>query len=316
VLDDTPPKVTKTYPSNGSTISHHLPLVKLTFSKTMGGDVVSSVSIAKVALSSPNWYPSNRTLTLDASALTKDGTYTVTVDASIARDATGNMLDGDGDGQPGGNYVFSFRFLSSGPSIITLKALNAIGSTAVTDVEFTLSLNGQVVSVKRSGAGNAAQFTSLSPGTYEVQAKKDGFFTCQGEVYAPPGGEGEMTFQMMEETALALIVGGSASAVVVSVFLAWFLYFRLRKRCPACRKRMLKHIDLCPFCGYDFIRRTKAPLQLTMQKGRQQRTMNIGYRLLVEETPRQRATVRKLNAPANARPPGPDGRGPVRDGRR
>lgn len=316
VIDEIPSKVTKTYPSNGSTVSRHLPLIRVTFSKSMGGDVVSSVSIANVALSSPNWYPANRTLTLDASALSKDGTYTVVVDASIARDSAGSMLDGDGDGKPGGNYVFSFKFFSIGPSTVTLKALNAIGSMAVTDVEFTLSQNGQVISVKRSGAGNAAQFTSLFPGRYEVQAKKDGFFTCQGEVDAPPGGDGEMTFQMMEEATFALIVGGSISAVVASVLLAWFLYFRVRKRCPGCRKRILKHIELCPFCGYDFIRRTKAPLHLTMQKGRLKRPMTVDYRLVVEETPRPRGVQRRLNAPGNAPPPGPDSRGQVRDGRR
>jgi hypothetical protein len=38
----------------------------------------------------------------------KDGNYTLTIRAIKIRDASGNLLDGDGDGQEGGNYVDEF----------------------------------------------------------------------------------------------------------------------------------------------------------------------------------------------------------------
>ena len=42
-----------------------------------------------------------------------DGDYVTTISSAGVKDPAGNLLDGDGDGQAGGNYVFSFTQLSS-----------------------------------------------------------------------------------------------------------------------------------------------------------------------------------------------------------
>ncbi|MEZ6031499.1 MAG: hypothetical protein R3C17_00220 [Planctomycetaceae bacterium] len=50
-----------------------------------------------------------------------DGLYRVQLDTSYVTDITGELIDGDGDDQPGGGYIRYFRFANSAPTEITLS---------------------------------------------------------------------------------------------------------------------------------------------------------------------------------------------------
>lgn len=81
----------------------------LTFSRNMNRESVEQAfSInhnGNVTLSWDNDY----TLRIVLNQLLDDMSYTVTIDGSIARNSqTNQLLDGDGDGEEGGNYVFNF----------------------------------------------------------------------------------------------------------------------------------------------------------------------------------------------------------------
>ncbi len=89
-------------------VSSFNPLI-ITFSRNMDrASVEEAFSInndGKVALSWENDY----TLVVDLSQLDALWEYTITIDGNIAKNSqTGQTLDGDSDGQPGGDYVLTF----------------------------------------------------------------------------------------------------------------------------------------------------------------------------------------------------------------
>lgn len=88
-------------------VSPLYPLV-ITFSRNMDrASVENAFTISKdgVGLDWLNDY----TLSVDLSALEPMWDYTITIDGSIAKNSqTGMLFDGDGDGQPGGDYVLTF----------------------------------------------------------------------------------------------------------------------------------------------------------------------------------------------------------------
>ena len=103
------PTVVETTPANGETVPVNTDMV-LTFSKT-----VNTESVEQAMSFSPDpgvvtyaWNTENTTLTvIPEEYLSYDTEYTVTVDAS-ATDINGRPLDGNGDGQGGDAYSFSF----------------------------------------------------------------------------------------------------------------------------------------------------------------------------------------------------------------
>lgn len=82
--------------------------ITITFSRKMDRQSVEqalSINRGEISLSWDNDY----TLNIDVSRLTNEYLYKITIDGSIAKNSqTGQFFDGDGDGQPGGNYVIDF----------------------------------------------------------------------------------------------------------------------------------------------------------------------------------------------------------------
>ncbi len=107
---NTPPIVVSTNPANGATnVSTDSP-ISITFDRAMDTTSVQGAITISPALVEPTfiWSNGNKTVTIDdAYVLDENQTYTVTISDS-AMDINGVHLDGDKDGQPGGNYVFSF----------------------------------------------------------------------------------------------------------------------------------------------------------------------------------------------------------------
>ena len=83
--------------------------IVLTFSRNMDkASVEKAFSITGVDPVTLSWN-NDHSLRIKINKLKDDRDYTITIDGSIAKNAeTNQFLDGDNDGQEGGNYVFSF----------------------------------------------------------------------------------------------------------------------------------------------------------------------------------------------------------------
>jgi len=109
------PVVVSTDPADGASEVDVYKNITITFNKEMDQSSVNSSTVlfspALVGGFTPQWSGDNKTVTLILSDPQQDlkfyTNYTVTVTDGV-RDIDGTQLDGDKDGKPGGNYVFSF----------------------------------------------------------------------------------------------------------------------------------------------------------------------------------------------------------------
>jgi len=83
--------------------------ITITFNETMYWmSVVSALNITPSLSYSPSW--SNRSLIIVPNEPLQYGRwYRVRINSSIAMDSGFNLLDGDDDGNPGGDFILSFR---------------------------------------------------------------------------------------------------------------------------------------------------------------------------------------------------------------
>ncbi len=114
------PTVTSTDPVDTATDIAIDYSIVITFSEDM-----DTTSVENAFSSSPDpggWsfsWNGNDELTASHNDFSAHTTYTITLDASVARDAEGEFLDGDGDGTPGDDYSFSFTTLNNPPDAPT-----------------------------------------------------------------------------------------------------------------------------------------------------------------------------------------------------
>jgi len=109
-----PPKVSMVTPPQSSTDQSLKANIVVTFDREMNtASAESGFSITPVVPGSFSWDADNRTMTYDPTGLLLDNTtYNCTIDASVARDANGTYLDGDGNIAPEGSPAddFSWNF--------------------------------------------------------------------------------------------------------------------------------------------------------------------------------------------------------------
>jgi N-acetylmuramoyl-L-alanine amidase len=133
-------------PADRTALSINEPLI-LTFSRAMNrASVESAISLIPDAGLSYAWNSDN-ILRINLSQLAFNTSYTLTIDGSIALNSeTGTLLDGDNDGNPGGNYLLPF---STGEqqitSIVSYDPMNgsdqAISARPIVRIEFSAPLN-------------------------------------------------------------------------------------------------------------------------------------------------------------------------------
>ena len=84
--------------------------IEIAFSRRMVRESVEQAfSISPAANVTLSWI-NDFTLRVDISELDFETDYTITINGAVARNTvTNDLLDGTGDGTPGGNYVFTFR---------------------------------------------------------------------------------------------------------------------------------------------------------------------------------------------------------------
>ncbi len=151
-LDTTPPVViaVTSLPANNGTTAHAFTSLNITFSEPL--DVISARSIANYTLVAagsdarfdtaddmkvpivPQYNPGSSTVTLSLpNGILPDGSYRLTLSGSRAIfDASGNALDGDGDGAPGGDYVRIFTIDRSAnlPPVVPAQTANLLENTS------------------------------------------------------------------------------------------------------------------------------------------------------------------------------------------
>jgi len=133
------------------------------------------------------WSNGDRDLLFDPNAnLSYNTTYIVTLDGSIAVDAVGNPLDGNGDGNEGDNYVFAFK-TEDEPPVVDATPPTVIGTTPDDDdtdvpvdvplikIDFDEPMNEDQVEVTLDGIstqeswdGNTLIITPLEDLDYET----------------------------------------------------------------------------------------------------------------------------------------------------
>ncbi|MFQ6106559.1 MAG: Ig-like domain-containing protein [Thermoplasmata archaeon] len=107
--DVVPPTVVSTYPEDNQVdIPTNIRNITITFNESMNQfSVINALNITPWVSFSTSW--SNRTLIILLNEpLQYDRWYIISINGSIAMDSSNNLLDGDENGVPGGDFLFSF----------------------------------------------------------------------------------------------------------------------------------------------------------------------------------------------------------------
>jgi N-acetylmuramoyl-L-alanine amidase len=122
LVNEIPPTVMATVPDTGDTGIFVFENIRVTFTRSMDQPTVESAfQITPSTAGVFSWGGSGKQVTFDPDDYLLPSTdYEVTVSDS-ARDVYGHYLDGDGDGQEGGDYTFGFRTTrldTTGPQVV------------------------------------------------------------------------------------------------------------------------------------------------------------------------------------------------------
>jgi hypothetical protein len=188
VPDSIPPWIVSRSPTGGNVqIGAN---IAITFNETMDvTSVESAFSISPSIAGTFSWNPGNTILTFNPSSnLGYSTTYTITINASIAKDLYGNYLDGNhngtSEGSPEDDYVFQFttEVLDTQPPSSSVTTLPPYHASLSFSVSFTASDSRSSVSEVElwfkkdsggwglyntySGGGRTITFTADSDGMY------------------------------------------------------------------------------------------------------------------------------------------------------
>lgn len=150
------------------------------FSERMNAaSVLAAFSIDPATSGAFQWNPTETWLTFDPDLNLAFGTaYTVRLDGSIARDVSGSLLDGDGDGFGGDDHVFSFttEIDIEPPGVLMLApppGMMDVSVTARLEILFTETMN-------RSSVENSLTYSDGS----QTWNRTAGAFSWAGLVFA------------------------------------------------------------------------------------------------------------------------------------
>ena len=119
------------------TVTFSKPISLLLSDLTVTDSVGQTVDISAASLTES---PDSTTVELDFGNVLPDGTYILVLRGDSVQDYDANLLDGDGDGKPGGDYTVPFTV--AGQQVITLSPTNpmfAAGAPVSLDVNYTTS---------------------------------------------------------------------------------------------------------------------------------------------------------------------------------
>lgn len=115
--DIIPPKVVDTVPDNNQVdVSVSITSITITFNESMyWNSVAIALTITPQVPYALTWANTSLVITLNE-LLDYDKGYVIRIDGSVARDPSNNLLDGDGDGTPGDDFIMNFWTEESGPA--------------------------------------------------------------------------------------------------------------------------------------------------------------------------------------------------------
>ncbi len=200
ITPDTPPIVTSTVPANGATDVLADTTITITFDKavslTANAITVECPAGTPVTFSSAPALPASNT---SAIVLTPDEwlpyeeTCTVTVVATEVSDGDGDLLDGNGDGVEGDDYVFTFttgleprREGAGGPAIRTFDpAISKVGVLSEGGIGLVGEQIGWVITVSNTGSATGADVEVVDTVRSELRIDsvetERGSFTIDGQ---------------------------------------------------------------------------------------------------------------------------------------
>ncbi len=223
---DTPPTVTGTTPSlAGGTLASGRTTLAISFSEAVvGGDTASNFALQSVGsdgllgTADDTFVPlsasySNGTATLTFPALAEN-VYRLTVRDTIT-DVTGNQLDGNGDGLPGGNWTTDFVVIA--PNTTGFAPVSTFGSGVTPPIRVAVGdFNGDgkldlavanyastpsVGILLGNGNGTFAAASTVSPGSYGY---------C-GDILANDfNGDGKLDLAVVDGGEVGILLGDGA----------------------------------------------------------------------------------------------------------
>jgi hypothetical protein len=188
IPDMIPPWVVSRNPSGGNVqIGAN---IGITFNESMNvTSVESAFSISPSIAGVFSWNPGNTVLTFNPSSnLDYSTTYTITINASIAKDLYGNYLDGNhngtSEGSPDDDYIFQFttEVLDTQPPTSSVTTLPPYHASLSFSVSFTASdsrssvLEVELWFKKDSGGWGIYNTYSGGPRTITFTADSDGMY--------------------------------------------------------------------------------------------------------------------------------------------
>ncbi|HLF06601.1 MAG TPA: Ig-like domain-containing protein, partial [Thermoplasmata archaeon] len=157
--DGVSPKVTGTVPERGSVVSS-LSSVTVNFDEPMSSTTLESPTVSPGNAVGVAIGADKRSVSFAIDPVTEGTTYTVTIAAASARDASGEMLDGNGDGKGGDDFVFSFQ-VSTRPGGSVRAVVFGADQQRVAGATVTLLSGGNELRAAASDAKGEALFEGL-----------------------------------------------------------------------------------------------------------------------------------------------------------
>jgi methionine-rich copper-binding protein CopC len=276
-----PPNVNATTPSNSSSNVALNTNIVLTFSEAMDKSATqTAISSLPTITGTFSWDTAAKVVTWDpTSDLQPNTKYTVTVGVGAKSQVGANMKT---------PFIFSFT-TGIAPDVTPPTVTSTNPANGATDVDkgtkVTITFSEPMDASATEGA------VSISPGSI---TKKE--WNANGTVMT-------LTATLEDATKYAVVVSTTAKdtagnamvaayafsfttqssgkavdgigfdpwfliviivlVIIIAMLLILLLQARRRTRCPGCKESIPKDKDVCPFCGYDLVRKTSTPIAAT-----------------------------------------------------
>ncbi|MCD6461756.1 MAG: Ig-like domain-containing protein [Thermoplasmata archaeon] len=149
-----PPTIVSVSPADGTTTSRPNTAIVITFNETMNRtSVESAINITGPGSFLPLTFSWNlNTLTITHPLFEYNSWYTVTINASLAKDISDNTLDGNGngtaEGSPTDDYVWTFRTRSDSPPTSQCTGVSSPTLTDTLVISYTASDDWSLTSIE------------------------------------------------------------------------------------------------------------------------------------------------------------------------
>jgi hypothetical protein len=220
-----PPKVLTTSPLNGTAVPLGATEVLFSFSAPMAPAAAQGVQTDRGIVLTSSVAGASLRVVVEFSS---PGPATITLLASKAASTAGMMLDGDGDGAPGGDFVLHLVAIP-GSGSLRVEVRSSLGGP-IDGATVTLEKSGNLVVANRSQPDGTAVLGGLEPGSYVLRVSAADHRPSSVQVAIESGKETRIEVSLVSESdlvarfpagagGLAALVAAGALLVVVGLLL-------------------------------------------------------------------------------------------------